>query len=258
MEMQQPGSLLDFMGAEHTNELVSVHKFGAHLEILQHIDGLLRAPVSDIDVPANLHAVAQLYLFMHYNLYASVANLMRLHVGEALGCQRRAIDATLSAYEMIENPTSAPEYETGAYKFKFIQRFISKARNKDTTRYPLAVELLKTWEQCSAFGAHADAQSFGLRMKKVKMAGVENKHKLFFLYFEQPQTEDESHFFFTDTLVNFLNMARVFAPFVQQYAPGFAFNAWSQKLDQLDTTCRAHWKELADKMEAAEQQQQQQ
>jgi len=256
--MQKPGTLLDFMGAEHTNELVSTFKYAGHLNVLQAIDGFWRAPVEHIDVPQGLHAVPQLYLFVHYHLYSTISNLMRLHVGEALGCLRKAIDASLSAYEMILNPTSAPEYEAGAFKFKFIKRTIEKARKNDATKYPLAPVLLSAWDVCSEFGVHADAKSFGLRLKKVKMEGVNDKHQLFFLYFETPRTEAEGHFLFTDTFVNFLAMARIFGPFLRQYAQGLNHAAWEQQLEALQAACMHNWQQLIDAIEAEDQQAQQQ
>ncbi|MGE4240199.1 hypothetical protein [Ramlibacter sp.] len=249
MSWAKPNSLLDYLGAEHTNELVGVHRYGRHLQMLAHIDGFLRAPVPHLELPAKKHAIAQLYMFVNYSLYAVAANLLRLHVSEAMGCERRAIDATFAAYEMILDPESVEEYEKGEARFLFIKNRIQKARNKDENLYPLAKELLKTHDHCSAYGAHADMKSMQMRMKHVKMQVVENKHNVFFLYFEEPQSEADANLFYVDTFLNFLNMAKVFAPFVQEHAKGFDFKAWSERLASLDLDCRKVWAGVAKKVD---------
>lgn len=99
------GNLLNFLAAEHENELVSTHKHVRDLDVLAKFEGLYQAPVGHLDIPDPQRPIAKLYLFVHYHLYSTVANLMRMHVSEALSCERKAIDAALSAYEMLEHAT---------------------------------------------------------------------------------------------------------------------------------------------------------
>jgi hypothetical protein len=139
-----PGNLLSFIAAEHENELVSVHKHGPDLQVLANIDGLYQAPVQDFDVPGPMRPIAQLYLFVHYHLYSTVANVLRRHVSEALGCEHKANDAALSAYVMLTDPASIPAYQARDWKFLNIKRHVEKARKGDTGRFPLAEELLLT------------------------------------------------------------------------------------------------------------------
>lgn len=250
MPHEPPDSLLSFLGAEHTNELVSTYRSARALDVFTHIDGLWRAPVKFLDVPAGLHAVAQLYLFVHYQLYVTLSNLMRMHVSEALGCERKAIDATLCAYEIIANPESAAGYKVREWKFLNIKRFIEKALSRDATRYPLAVELLKTWDFCSQFGAHADYSTFALRLDEAPVVGNPDQRKLFFMYFQIPQTDEEAQFYYADTFVNFLSMARIFEPFIQAHAKELPYGEWSAKLNELDHVARKEWARLRDLIDA--------
>jgi hypothetical protein len=237
-----PRNLLSFLGAEHENELVSTHKHARDLDMLSHIDGLFQAPVPHLDVPKGQHAVAQLYLFIHYHLYSTVANLMRLHVAEALGCERKAIDAALTAYELLTDPASALAYEAREWRFLTIKAFIEKARKRDPTAYPLADELIKAWDMCSEFGAHADSNTFALRLDQVPVENNPNQQKLSFLYFQAPATTDEAHLYYVDAFATFLAMTRVFEPFIKNCAKGFPFEDWGTRRDQIDAVVR---KELA-------------
>ena len=234
-----PRNLLSFLGAEHENELVSTHKHARDLDVLSHIDGLFQAPVAHLDVPKEQRAVAQLYLFIHYHLYSTVANLMRLHVAEALGCERKAIDAALTAYELLTDPTSAPAYEAREWKFLTIKAFIEKARKKDSTVYPLADELIKAWNMCSEFGAHADSNAFALRLDQVPVENNPDQQKLYFLYFQAPATTDEAHLYYVDAFATFLTMTRIFDPLIKNCAKGFPFEDWDKRRDQIEGVVRA-------------------
>jgi hypothetical protein len=233
-----PGNLLSFIATEHENEMVSIHKHGRDLDVLAKIDCLYQAPVRFFDIPSGERPLAQLYLFIHYHLYSTVSNLLRMHVAEALGCERKAIDAALSAYEMLADPTSIPAYQAREWKFLNIKRHIEKARKKDASRFPLAEELLSTWDMCSEFGAHADDSAFALRLEQVPIPTNADQQKLYFLYFQLPSTTDEAHFYYVDAFANFLTITRIFEPFVQAHAKGLSFDGWREQRDTLDAVIR--------------------
>lgn len=241
-----PANLLSFLGAEHENELVSTHKHARDLDMLTQIDGLFQAPVKYLDIPKGQRAIAQLYLFIHYHLYATVSNLMRMHVAEALGCERKAIDAALTAYEMLTDSASIAAYEARDWKFLRIKAFIEKARKKDPSRYPLAGELLKTWDMCSEFGSHADDSTFALRLDQVPIPENPDQQKLFFMYFQVPATTHESHLYYVDVFTTFMTITRIFEPFIKARAKGLPFDEWASRRDQVESTVRAEWARLQD------------
>lgn len=241
-----PQSIMEFLGADHTNELVSTHKHAKDLDFLNRIDGLLMSPVKLLDVPQHLHPLVQLYSFVHYQLYATVSNLMRLHLGEALGCQRKAIDATFSAYLMLLDANTVPEYQARHRKFLNIKAHIVHARKADPGSFPLAEELLKTWDHCSEFGAHADDSGFALRVGAQPVPDAPGKHTLFFFYFQQPASLTESSWYYVDAFVNFLAMARIFEPFIRDHAKGFPCDEWMNRLNGLDGAARNEWARLRD------------
>lgn len=245
-----PGNLLSFLGAEHENELVSTHKHAKDLDMLSHIDGLFQAPVQHFDIPKGKSSIAQLYLFIHYHLYTTVSNLMRMHIAEALGCERKAIDAAFTAYEMLTDPASIAVYETRDWKFLNIKAYIDKARKKDASKYPLAAELLKTWNMCSEFGSHADDSTFTLRLDQVPIADNADQQKLYFLYFQVPATIHEAHFYYVDTFITFLTITKVFEPFIKEHAKELQFDEWVKKRDQVDGVVRTEWARLDKLLEA--------
>ena len=111
-----PKNLLSFLGAEHENELVSTHKHARDLDILSHIDGLIRAPIQYLNVPKDQSVIAKLYLFIHYHLYSTISNLMRLHVAEALGCERKAIVSEATTRPRLSCNKSVPPNAISPFK----------------------------------------------------------------------------------------------------------------------------------------------
>jgi hypothetical protein len=95
---------------------------------------------------------------------------------------------------------------------------------------------------CSEFGAHADSNTFALRLDQVPVENNPNQQKLYFLYFQAPATTDEAHLYYVDAFATFLAMTRIFEPFIKNCAKGFPFEDWGTRRDQIDAVVR---KELA-------------
>ncbi len=233
-----PENMLSFLAAEHENELVSTHKHARDLDILSHIDGLIKAPVQYFNVPKDQSVIAKLYLFIHYHLYSTISNLMRLHVAEALGCERKAIDAALTAYVMLTDPSSIAGYEARERKFLSIKSFIEKARKKNNADYPLAEELIKTWDLCSQFGAHADDSAFALRLDNIPAGNNPDQQKLYFLYFQAPMSRNEARLYYVDAFATFLTFTHIFEPFIKAHAKGLPVNDWVRQRDQIEGVVR--------------------
>ncbi len=117
---------------------------------------------------------------------------MRCHNAEGLASTRKAIDATLSAYLMILDPSTINKYKARAKLFQYIKAHMEKVREKDNTKFPLAVELIEFHNLCSQYGSHADIDGFIGRMeRKVKELSV--------MYFEIQGSKKEFQLEFAKT-----------------------------------------------------------
>jgi hypothetical protein len=88
-------NLLEFIGAEETNLLVTMHMCHPDLaKPFPMLDGAYQAPIKFIDVNINdehKQALLALYLFTHYHLYFSMVCLLRCHLSDSLSSTRKAI-----------------------------------------------------------------------------------------------------------------------------------------------------------------------
>lgn len=217
-----------FLAGEEQNLLITWSNLHPDFQVFTRLDSLLREPVALIDVPSGQEVVPGLYLFTHYHLYVSVANLARSHLSESLASTRKAIDASLAAYEIILDPSTAPLYEARDKRFLFIKAHIDKARKADESRYPLAVELIQFHDVCSEIGSHADISSFIYRVEQREMDDP-SKNQLFFHYFQFSTDTDEYHLHFVETLLAFFHIARIFEPMIKDRAKGLRAD-WSADL----------------------------
>ena len=183
MLVQPSRNLLQFLAEEHACELVSVHKHPVHIHLFTSVDGLFQAPIPYFETPHGLGTVSQLYLLVQYHLYAAMSGIMRLHQSEAYSSTRVAIDATLSAYRIIEKPELHALYQARDHSFQTIARFIKRSRKTNALSFPLAGELLAAWDHCSQFGSHADVSSFFYRMETLPDVDDASKQMLQFMFF---------------------------------------------------------------------------
>jgi hypothetical protein len=72
---------LQFVSGEEQNLLTTLVDLRLDFDVFSHLDGLFRGPVRPIDVPKGEEVVPSLYLFVHYQLYISVASLARAPIG---------------------------------------------------------------------------------------------------------------------------------------------------------------------------------
>lgn len=223
---------IQFIAGEEQNMLTSMVNLRADLDVFSALDNLWLAPIDLIDVPEKEKVIPMLYLFTHFQMYVSVAAMMRAHLSESMGSTRKAVDAALSAYEMILDPASIPMYEAGHNRFRFIKGYITDARKKDNSRYPLAEGLLAQHETFSEYGSHADASSFVYRLEENIDIGKKNKSRSQFKYFQFPKKRSEFHLHFLELLVAYYGMLEIFRPMILKYAKGLD-KAWEVELGKL-------------------------
>jgi len=226
-----PPNIFMYMDAEAENVKISA---SLHEKVLKEhtvVDQFIRSCITGLKIdntPANM--VAQLYHFVHVQYLAALSNLLRLHLSESLGNTRKAVDATLTAYELILFPERLPMYLAREWHFQTIKSRIERIRKGDPTKYPLAAGLLEMHDMGSQYGAHADVSSFIHRMKRIPHEDgrgiVQN-----FAYFQLPESQDQGDSHYVNLFHNFLAMTRVFDKFTETYAP-IDFEVWRVDRDR--------------------------
>jgi len=208
----------EYLGAEEQNLLASILNFRSEFDLFGQLDHIFQSPISRIrmsedDQPGLL--ISQLYLFTHFHLYFSVSCILRSHLSESLSSTRKAIDASLTAYKIILDPSTAKNYAEQNNYFKYIKSNLQKEIQKDSSRYPLAHILINLYDSCSEYGPHADISSFFHRME-VKEFPEANADLLQIHYFQFPRESSEYKFYFVLTLKAFLKMFEIFRVFLNR------------------------------------------
>jgi hypothetical protein len=247
-------NLLEFIGAEQTNLLVTMVK--CHPEIAKAfpmLDGAYQTPIKFIDVKIDdehKKTILALYFFTHYHLYFSTVCLLRCHLSDSLGSTRKAIDATLTAYRLIEEPATLGQYHQQHRNYQNIKAYIARTRKHDSKRYSLAAQLIEFHELCSEFGSHADISSFVHRISIEPKKEV-GKGLFKVKMFQAPDTDIELRAYLAQTLLAYTQMAKVFSAFVGGLAVGLDVTAWNVQLEKLEQAFASEGHKIDTQIKAA-------
>jgi len=218
----------EYLAKEDQNLLVSLHTHRRELNLFDELDCLYQELIDAIQATNNITAeewLAALLMRVHHQLYSSTASFFKCHLSESFASTRIAIDATLSAYKIFLDPNTAQDFVDTNKKFKFIKSHIEKERKRDSSRYPLAPQLIEFHEVCSEYGAHCDSSSFIHKLDP----RVEN---LVYNCF-QNLTEEDFKKYFKTILFCFLYMFKIFSQ-------GFSIqlkidkSKWLSQIDNLE------------------------
>lgn len=232
-------NLLAFIGAEETNLLVTMTKCHRDIEFFPLLDGAYQAPIRFIDVNINdehKKTILSLYLFTHYHLYFSTACLLRCHLSDSLGSTRKAIDATLTAYRLIDEPATLTQYHERHRNYQNIKSYMARQMTHDKTKFTLARELIKLHDLCSEFGSHADISSFIHRVS-VESTQKEGKGLLKVNMFQTPNRDIELRGYLAQTLLAYAQMVKVFSAFLGELAVGLDLVEWNRRINDLIKAC---------------------
>ena len=230
-------NLLEYIGAEQTNLLVTLTKCHADIaKMFPILDGAYQAPLGFIDVnikDEHKKTVLSLYLFTHYHLYFSTVCLLRCHISDSFGSTRKAIDATLTAYRLIEEPDTLPLYQQREWSYQSIKSHVVKKIKDDPTKFVHAAPLIELHDICSEFGSHADISSF---IHRTLVEPTEEAGKGLFKLgmFQIPDTDIELRRYLVETLLAYTHMTKVFSAFIGELAIGLDVTAWNAKIDELE------------------------
>ena len=122
---------------------LQLNNFRKEFDLFYNVDRIYQEPLRRLIISEDDVLVPQLYLFVHFHLYFSISTLLRSHLSECLASMRKAIDATLSAYKTIFEPKYSEKYINRDKYFQFSKSNMQKEIKKNSSKYPLAHELIK-------------------------------------------------------------------------------------------------------------------
>jgi len=207
----ESANFLEYISLEEYNFLTSILRLEKEFALFTEIDLIYKEYIKIIKSlkikPNHESVIWSLLYFVHFNFYFSIACLMRGYCVEAFGSVRRAIDAGLSAYLIIEDNSSVTDYINSEKRFVYIKNTLQKERDRDSFKFPLAEGLIELHENCSAYASHADIKSFIHRI-------VIEKDKLGFNYFSIPEDENDFKLYFIVCLMSYYYLFRIFKVFI--------------------------------------------
>ena len=165
-------TILDFIGMEYQNALISVANLNKEFGFLQELDDIYDDIRTTFPVnPKNeVHfMVCMMFLQAHNELYISISQLFRSHLGKAFISARIAIDAGFNAYYFTKNPKHVGDFlDTESPLQRKIFWRIKDHMQKNPSIYPLAQNLIKTHEFTSRLSAHSSVLSMVYKYKVQK------------------------------------------------------------------------------------------
>lgn len=229
-------NLLEYIGAEETNLLVSINLCRRDMDAFPNLDGLFQAPIHKIDLKvkdqknlsdAERHkmTVLALYLYVHYHLYSTMTNILRCHLSDAFSQTRKAIDATLTVCRLVRQPETLNQYLERHGSYLNIKRFIEGENKKPETAYADTEGVLNFHEICSQYGSHADASSFVHRAEITEPN--ELGKSLFRLHmFQKPDSDFEFRYYVIQLIFIYAQMLWLMRDFVGGQAEKFDKEDW--------------------------------
>ncbi len=244
-----PPNLLQFLGMEERQLLVSLAKMQEEMGYIAQLEGLYGAATSYKEVRPDDYVIFQLLTFTHYHFLFTLACQMRCHMSEAYASARAAIDAALIAAHIIKDRPAQVAYAKREKPFDNFARYIGNLiKDGKPLPHPLMTTLIDQQKKISMFAAHADVGSFIHRVRDTtdgsgtRMLAIE--------YFQFARDDDERKLYTLNLLHTFVMILDVFADFLigEQEA---VLAAWKEQLHRLGAVIERRAKELREKVKAA-------
>ena len=230
--MSTESDFLDYVATQEKNLLVSLAELHTPIRLFRILDDLYRDALKRIDVPESNATTALLLVAVHAELYFTFVTALRSNVSQALAASRKAIDLTLTAYRIREEPEYLAVYKAGGVLN--IKGDIKKRRRRDPTCYPLAEFLVTFHEYCSKMACHADYAGIEPRLVIQKIS--DSKSLQVYHYCDVPVDRDAYHCLLVNILAVFHRMLEVFAPFVVAHMNDS--DTWQRSLEALGVSVR--------------------
>lgn len=223
----EPPDFLQFVATENLQFLTSLATCREEIDFLTHIHGLYLAAMKDKTISQDRVIIVQLLTLVHYHFLFSCSCYMRCHLSEAFNSARVAIDASLIAAHIIQNPASQKDYAERKAPFTMMVRHYKNFIKGDKSKlpHPLIETLVDLHTLCSTFASHADINAF---QHRVDYVGDDDK-KMSFGYFQFARNPQEMKYFFLALLKTFVMTLDIFADFLVKEVK-FLPDAWQTEL----------------------------
>lgn len=180
---------LEYLSIEEKNVSNNIILFKEEYDVFYNLDRVFKDPIKRLNLQGDLmtndkKVIFTLYFLVISQLYSSYSSILRNHLSDSMSSIRIAIDAGLSAYRIMLEPTIVEKYLTRDKYFLYIKKNMKSEVKEDNAKYPLAHLLFDIYDDCSQYGTHADIDSFFYRIDE--SAGF-----LLLDFFQTPKNEHE-------------------------------------------------------------------
>lgn len=192
-------NILEFIGFEQHNELVSIANLKGELGFLQELDEIYQETKDAFPASKNddTHVmVGLMFLRAHSEFYIGMSQFLKSHLSKAFLSLRIAIDASFNGYYFTKHPEHAKDYinEKSLLQKKIFWR-IKDYISKNPKGFPLAQNLVKVHEVASNFGAHPSFPSLIYKYQRIVSEG-QKKEEIKLNYFDGLDFSDFLSYYF--------------------------------------------------------------
>lgn len=203
-------NIVEYLGAEHQNEMISFANIKEEHGALIALDELYREILNTFT--AEYHedlglVISSLMMSVKNELYISMSQLLKTNVGKAFVSARIAIDAGFHAYYLTLHPQHVPDFfqeESPLHKQRFWR--IKDHVKKNIKEYPLAKDLIGAHEFASNYFAHSCFKSLGMKLEILKREGPD---KLLMNCFDKMDESFLLHMYFA-LLLTYYRLLKLF------------------------------------------------
>ncbi len=230
-------NFLEMVTSEEYNLMTSLVNYPKELSYLNRMERIYEEYLDLINKiklnPDNEEPIIlNLYMYVQYHYYFTFVTFLRQHISDSMFSLRKAIDAALTVYLIIEEPKEVYNYLEKDNKFKYIKNTIKTIRSKDPNKFPLAKDLILYHEECSEYGSHADISSFVHRLD-FEENSADGTRKLNFGYFQIFKDKNEFTFRYVALLMAFLIILKIFRCYFEKKLKGIAIPHLEKELEEL-------------------------
>jgi hypothetical protein len=207
-------NFLEYLGREDEHLHKNLRNLKGEFNLFYAIDYLYKKPLQRLNADDRETVLARLFHFVHSQLYFSLNCLFRSHWVEFLATIKKAVEASLKAYKILMDQDSSPnEPDENRFQDIFQEMRVEILRNR--SRYPLAPDLVKIYENFSHFNLNVDLDLLMDQSKPYEF-GSTFRENFSPPYRRFSKEEIRYKFYYVQTLYAFLLMYLIFSIYLDQ------------------------------------------